>query len=309
MRVSRKLIIALVILAAVFAVLRLTSDTAQQPKPLFPDFRADRAARITIQGRERQTVLEKHEDVWLVTSEDSFPAEAGAAEAILEKIPEFSRKDMISSNPDKQALYQVDSTGTEVSIIDAAGDAVAAFVIGKVGPDYQSTYVRDEESNDVVLTPGYLPPVFERGSRTWQDLTVYSLRPEDIAEIRISRPGETVMLERDQTGQWYVSLPESTACDNGAVSRLVRTLSGLRADYVAGRFPVEGSGVDTPDSSVWFRTASAEEELVFGDRDDKNHTYFSRRGSNLVYLLGSHRVGLLVAGFDDLRLKEPEPEP
>lgn len=307
MKVSRKLVAALVILSAVFVVLRLTSDRGQKDDPLFPDFSAEAAARLTIQGRQAGTVLEKSNDVWIVTSEDSFPAEAGAVEKILEQIPGFSRKDRISSNPEKQALYQVDSAGVQVAVEDARGRSIAAFVVGKVGPDYQSTYVRDAESDDVVLVPSYLTPAFERGTRTWQDLTVYDLEPQEIAEIRLTRPGETVVLDRDQSGAWYISEPESAACDKGRVSRLVKSLAYLRADYIAGRAPVEGSGVDAPDSSLWFRTAGGvEDELLFGGRDENNRTYFRRKASDLVYILASHRIDSLLPGLRELRQQADE---
>jgi hypothetical protein len=306
-KVSKRLVAALVILAAVFVVLRLGSDRGPKDEPLFPEFRAELAAKITIHGREVNTVLERENDTWIVASEDSFPAEPGAVENMFEKILTFSHKDRISSNPEKQALYQVDSTGIEVSIEGAGGTAIASFVIGKVGPDYQSTYVKDGTSNNVILAPSYLPPVFERGTRTWQDLTLYKFEPQEIVEIRITRSGETVALERDQAAAWYISQPESAACDNNEVSRLVRLLSHLRADYVAGRAPVEDSGVDAPDSSLWFRTAGgAEEEVVFGNRDENKRTYLKLAASDLIYLMGTHRVASLVAGYARLREKETD---
>ena len=308
MKVSRKLVSVLIILVAVFVVLRLTSDRGQKDEPLFPDFRAEAAARLTIQGRQTGTVLEKSDDVWIVASEDSFPAEPGAVEKILEPIPGFSRKDRISSNPEKQALYQVDSAGVQVAVEDAGGRRIAAFVVGKVGPDYQSTYVRDADSDDVILAPGYLTPVFERGTRTWQDLTVYDLEPQEIVEVRLTTPGQIVGLERDESGAWYISQPESASCNKGRVSRLVKSLAYLRADYIAGRLPVEGSGVDVPDSSLWFRTADGvEDAILFGGRDENNRTYFRRKASDMVYILASPRVGSLLPRLHELRQQASEP--
>jgi hypothetical protein len=307
MKVSKRLVAALVILAAVFVILRLGSDRGTKDEPLFPQFRAELAAKITIHGREVNTVLERQDDKWIVASEDSFPAEPGAVGNIFEKILTFSHKDRISSNPEKQALYQVDSTGIEVNIEGTDGTSIASFVIGKVGPDYQSTYVKDGTSDNVILAPSYLPPVFERGTRTWQDLTLYRFEPQEIVEIRITRPGETVVLERDQAAAWYISEPESAACDKNEVSRLVRLLSYLRADYVAGRAPVEGSGVDAPDSSLWFRTTGGvEEEVVFGNRDENKRTYLKRGASDLIYLMATPRVGSLIAGYARLREKETD---
>jgi hypothetical protein len=116
-----------------------------------------------------------------------------------------------------------------------------------------------------------------------------------------------VVLDRDQSGAWYISEPESGACDDSRVSRLVKSLAYLRADYIAGRAPVEGSGVDAPDSSVWFRTAGGvEDELLFGGRDENNRIYFRRKASDLVYILTSNRVGSLLPGLRQLRRQAGE---
>ena len=64
-------------------------------------------------------------------------------------------KTLVSSNPAKQQMFQLDSTATLVRIY-VKGMEAAAFRIGKPGPSYTETYVRREGSNDVYLTDGML---------------------------------------------------------------------------------------------------------------------------------------------------------
>lgn len=305
MKVSSALVVVLAILIVVFLAIRFGGGIRDGEKPLYPDFEPAETARLVIEGGETTAVLAESDDVWFVTSEDSFPAEAGVVEDMLGRVTGFSRKDIISSNPEKQALYKVDSTGVFVSIMDARGDTLVRFVVGKPGPDYQSTYVRDVASGDVVLAPGYLRAVFDRGKRTWQDRTVFALEPDAIEEVKIDRSGEGLTLKRNAAGQWYMSEPESSACDQNRITRLVRTLAYLRCDELAGRMPSAASGLAEPDSAVGFRTTvGLREELLFGNRSDSQQTYAKRANSDIVYLLSSHKVDTLLPRPDELRAAE-----
>ena len=305
MKVSWALLVVLVALVVIFLAVRFGGGIRRGDRPLFPDFEPSEASKLLIEGEQTTAILTESDEVWFVASEDSLPAEAGVVEDMLARVTAFSRKDMISSNPEKQALYKVDSTGVSVSIMDARGDTLVGFVVGKPGPDYQSTYVRDTHTGDVVLAPGYLRAVFDRGARTWQDRTVFSLEPDAIDEVRIGRSGKSLTIRRDAGGEWYMSEPESSACDQARATRLVRTLAYLRSDELAGRMPSPASGLAEPDSAVGFRTAGGlREELVFGNRNESGQTYAKRTDSDVVYLLSSHRVDALLPRPDELRAEE-----
>jgi hypothetical protein len=307
LKTSTILVAVLAVLIVVFLALRFVGERRGREKPLYPDFDPEEAARVAIAGVEKTAVLAESEDVWNVLSEDSLPAEAGTVEDLLSRVTAFSRKDIISSNPEKRALYKVDSTGVFVSIMDAQGDTLVGFVVGKPGPDYQSTYIRDMGSGDVVLAPGYLRAVFDRGARTWQDRTVFALAPDTIEEVKIGRSGESFTLLRNAAGEWHISEPESSACDKSRVERLVRTLAYLRCDELAGRTLSPASGLAEADSAIGFRTgAGIREELLFGNRNDKGHTYAKRTDSDIVYLLAPHKVNALLPRPAELLVTETD---
>ncbi len=305
MRVSTVLVAVLAILIVVFLAVRFGGGRRGGEKPLFPDFEPAEAARLVIVGGENTAVLTESDGVWSVASEDSLPAEAGVVEDMLGRVAGFSRKDIISSNPEKQNLYQVDSAGVFVGILDARGDTLVRFVVGKPGPDYQSTYIRDAQSGDVVLAPGYLRAVFDRGKRTWQDRTIYALEPDTMEEIKIGRSGASLTLRRNPAGEWFISEPESSACNQDRVARLVRSLAYLRCDALAGRMPIPASGLAEADSAIGFRTAEGRrEELLFGNRNEERQTYAKRTNSDIVYLLATHKVDAILPRPADLRVDE-----
>jgi hypothetical protein len=307
LKVSTLLVVVLVVLAAVFLVIKFGTGRRGGEDPLFEGFAAGQAAGLSVATEAASAVLRKVNQVWFVTSEDSLPAEAGAVEKLLDDIAGFSRKDIISSKPDKYGLYQVDSAGVRVAVSDAMGDTLVRFVVGKPGPDFQSTYVRDVASGDVILAPGYLRSMFDRGKRSWQDRTIYAYKPDEVEEIEIRRPGETLTLRNQEGGEWFVNSPESAACDPDRVTRLIRTLANLKSDDFAGRMPVPASGLAESDSSVAFRVVGGiREELLFGNHGGDGRVFAKRADSDIVYLLSEYKVNAMLPRLAELRRAEGE---
>ena len=86
----------------------------------------------------------------------SYPTEKGTVEQLANLAHTMSVGEIISSNPDKQMLFQVDTiTGNHVTFY-RDGNELASIIVGKMGADYQSTYVRKPESNDVLFGQGQL---------------------------------------------------------------------------------------------------------------------------------------------------------
>jgi TolA-binding protein len=279
-------------------------DSTGQQEALFPDFKPGFASVITMDHRGRRTVIEKRNHTWIVASEEALPSDPDVIRTIFEQVRSFRRRDLASSNPSDHSVFQVDTMGTFVSIIDTRGDTMAHFVVGKIGPDYRNTYVRDVRSGDVILAQGHLRPLFDRGSRTWQDRQIYSLQPAEILEIGITRPDESVVLRRGRPGDWVIVQPERIACDQDRVADLVAAIGYLKCDDFAGRLPLPESGLDKPDSSLWFTTADgSKERLFFGNGGDAKKVYAKRKDSDVVYLISGRQVKRLLPAFAELREK------
>lgn len=305
MRGMKWLILALVVVGGLWGGLELRGRSKARPQPLYPDFKIEAAEKITIESPQGSAVLEKENGAWIAASEDSFPAEADAIRDMLVTIAAFSRKDRISSNPQKQALYQVDSSGASVTVQDGGGKTMASLVVGKTGADYQSTYVRESKSNDVIMAQGAFSHIFNRGKRSWQDKRIFNLQPDQVAEVGMTRAGETTVLKRGSDGAWYVSEPESAACDQGRVSGLVRTLATLRCEGFAGRTPLLEWGVASPDSSVYLKTTDGDQRtLLIGHTGEGDRFYAALAQGSIVYLLAPRSVKTLLPPPADLLPKE-----
>jgi len=304
----RILIPVLVVLAVLYLIVSLGERRGGGPDPLFPEFSGDAAAGIYMYVDGRTVALEKDSGVWIVPGEDSLAADPAGVAAILEKTASFSRADKVSSNPGKRSVFQVDSTGILVSIVDDRGDTTAAFVVGKVGPDYQSSYVRAAGSDDVILASGYLRSMFDRGERTWQDRLIFNFTPDDISRVDIRRGREEYTLSRTAGGEWMIAAPETMACRQNFATRLVRMLALLRCDGFAGRLPLPGANVAGSDTTLWFATSGGEEHrLFFGSENDAGEVSLAKDDSDVVYLLARVKVNQLTPSLSEMLPEEPAP--
>lgn len=67
---------------------------------------------------------------------------------------------LVSDNPEKQSLFQVDKTGLSVRAFAADGKPVFEVIIGKNGPDFASNYIRKTNENTVYLVHRPIVGVF-----------------------------------------------------------------------------------------------------------------------------------------------------
>ena len=122
----------LLILGGVFVVLILVvllfenpfgqseyKKKVQTAMPLFPNFDKAQVAKIEIIAGGETTTLAKQDGKWVVTSLDNYPADTEGVEELLTKVSEFKNTQRVSTNPDKQVEFEVESTtGVEAKLMD-----------------------------------------------------------------------------------------------------------------------------------------------------------------------------------------------
>jgi hypothetical protein len=113
---------------------------------------------------------------------------------------------------------------------------------------------------------------------------------------------------RQGLDSWQLTQPETLACDPGQAGRVARTLAYLRSEEFAGRSPVAGSGLDAPDSSVWFSTAGGDTGRLFvGAADSSGRMHVKKAASDVVYLISASRLKVVFPDLSQL-VKQEEQE-
>jgi Domain of unknown function (DUF4340) len=181
--------------------------------------------KIILLSPRSNVTFTKRGSEWYLSDPIDYRADQSSVTLLIHETKDLDSKEVVSSNPEKRSIFQVDSTGTAVKIFQN-GQEHAAFVVGKMGQSYAETYVRKENSNDVHVVKGALSMSFNKAVKDWRDKSVLVIPKETIRQISYQYPGETfsVMLK---DSVWMIGNDKAKAND---VASLIGALSNVQAD-------------------------------------------------------------------------------
>ncbi len=252
---------------------------------------------------------------------DDYPADSASIATVFEKLSIMSKDELISQNPEKQALFEVDSVkGTLVEVWDNQNKLLGSFRIGKNGPDWSSHFVRPTESDDVYSVAGSIKYSFFTEENRWRDKTVIkfdktlakkiSIAAKDTATAEVS----TVVLEKsfDSVGvaTWNIIEPEKHEADSASVDKIVNDLSKLTTSKWEEDYELSDSamGFDNPDLSVQVELENSDKKnLVVGKKkEDNNEKWVRTPGNKAVFIIYESKFNNMTKSLDELKKKEEE---
>jgi hypothetical protein len=224
------LIILFVILAAAAYFLVFTPgdkerETSYKSADLSLKIDSASVVKLTIQGASKFVTMENVSGRWMVTSPINAIADPSAVRQVLSGLMKFQVGSLVSSNPEKQNLFQVDSTGTKLTITERSGKAVS-IIAGKMGPTFSEIYFRLPESNDVYLGEGIESWSINKELKEWRDKTIIATSTDSIRTLTYLTDSKEYSFTRDSTN-WQSN---DKTVDASAVNQVITSLSTLRAE-------------------------------------------------------------------------------
>ncbi len=169
--------------------------------------------RIEIKTPSSVVVLEKQGADWMLREPLRYRADQTAVTSLIHDMMRVRSKAMVSNNPEKQPVFQVDSTGTVMKLFEK-GIEKTSMIVGKTGSSFSDVYLRVPPSNDVLLVDAPLSAITTRQVKDWRDRTIITLPKEGIKEVKF-RYGDTTfvltlkdsvwVIGKDQTQEWVVN--------------------------------------------------------------------------------------------------------
>ena len=311
----------LLILGGVFVVLALVvllfenpfgrseyEKKVQTAMPLFPHFDKEQVAKIEITTAAETTTLAKQDGEWVVTSLDNYPADAEGVEDLLTKVGEFKNTQRVSTNPDKQVEFEVESTtGVETKLMDANDTLLAHLFVGKTTPGFLSSYVRVADTNDVYVAQGYLKSVFDKGTRTWKDRTIFDFNQGIVTQVNITSPEETVELRLDAEGTWQMLQPEASAVKQNEVDSLLSAFSQLDTDDFTEPKELAEYELASPHSSISATLNDGTTATLRIGKEEDGKLYVKRDDKDTVFRLFKSNVERLIKKAETLKEEEAPP--
>jgi hypothetical protein len=310
------LIIILCILIGIAYLLNRPAIKTSEEIVLFPEFDTEKATTISVNGETNKLTLSKEEDQWIVIEEDNLPADKEQIKQALQTVSELKRDNIVSKNPSKQGIFQVDpNKGFDVEIKGEEDKTLAHFYIGKNGPDFMSTYFRKADSDEVILYKGFhLRSRFDKPADTWLDKFIIIVQEQDVDRLEFNRTDEPFSLLHDhEEEKWRLDSPEESDIKENIQKDITQTLFNLRATKVQ-RFKPEQTlaefGLDDPFLSINIIMADeTSKTLLIGEKDDKTDEYYAKLfDRDIIYSVGKFSIDKLNKPWQELKIEEPPPE-
>jgi hypothetical protein len=226
---STKVLIGLFIFLAVAAYFLLPSGKEREAsyKSAEISFAMDSASivKIEIERPGKSVMMENIGGKWRITSPVQYAANVSSITQLISSLRKLKASSLVSSNPEKQSLFQVDSTGSKVTLTDRQGKTTS-LIVGKMGPSYSDVYFRLPDSKDVYLGEGLNTWTVNQELKDWRDKTIFSASADSIKQLSLSYRGKTYDLRRDSTTWKY----RKDSIATNVMASMLNALSNLRAE-------------------------------------------------------------------------------
>ncbi len=281
---------------------------------VFPDFEPWKVNKIYVGSRN--LMFENREGNWLlITESGAYSADRNQIAALLQAIRELKRDNIASESRDKQSLFGLNATeGIEVIAYDLEGQKIADFWVGKKGPDGLSAYVKRADTDEIVLQPGNLRDHLDKPLKLWRDRKVFPVKADDVVEITLQVQEETVVLNRDTQGGWFLVKPMARKADGGRIEQMLTVLNELEAVDFADQLKPVDAGLTTPTLRLGVRLKDRSTKMLLVGQAANEWGYYAMTGegqSVIVLQNGVLRVLFpevkeLEASSVDVPVKEPK---
>ncbi|MFW0862109.1 MAG: DUF4340 domain-containing protein [Candidatus Komeilibacteria bacterium] len=235
---------------------------------------------IEITNSEETNILLLQSGQWVLGNYNNQPVKQENVIDIFSTLNTLEIGNIVSSNPDKQSVYQVDDSGIKV-VMKNGDKVVEEFVVGKNGPSWPSSYIRFSGNNDVYLVRQMLPQIF--GLKEWRELTIAQINSGLIKGLKWSNGLEVV---KEDTG-WKVVNPEEFVVDETKLKSVLDNLSNLEAIDIADIRAWDLNGQDA-DFILEVVTDGVNYKIAYyrHDREEGDYDYYTvKEGDDNVYVL------------------------
>lgn len=289
MKNKKEYLILAVLIASLTAYLVLrNSDHTLYQLPAMDAMQSGEITKIEIEKSDGSVILEKRDDLWVIGPED-YRADSKKIDTVLDTVAELTVTALVSESQ-SYSRYGLDPEN-KITIKAWAGETLARqFDIGKAASTFRHTHVKLTQDPNVYHARGNFRNSFDRTGDYYRDMTVLSVKHQDVQEIKIVKQNQTVLISRRQTPVTVNANPsaddserdssapqvvwqrdDGKGLDDASVDSLLSAISRLKCDdFIDGKTKADFS---QPYISVSLKGLETDTLSVFKKTDDQEKRY------------------------------------
>ena len=258
------------------------------------------------------TTIKKEGDTYKVTAPVAYPADSAAGKAAFEGLGKMDVSDLVTSQPDKQAEFEVDDKSGVHVVVKHDAKVLADFVVGKgVGA---GTMVRPAGSNDVWRASGITKFLFDKGPSDWRDKGITTFPAADAEKLDVAtKDGAKISLKKAGTKQgsedkWEVvsSTVKIDKLDNTVPNAMVQALGSWKTNDFADGTALPAAGLEPPALTVTVGLKGDKSVVALvGAKKGEDEVYVKKADAPQVFLVkkfGAEKVNKGPIEFRDKTL-------
>lgn len=251
---------------------------------------------------EGKVVLAKKDDEWTITEPKSdLPVVKSKLTSIASTLATWKSEDYADS---------VEGTGLEAPersvTLHTAGDESHTIQVGRQSAHFDGYYARlDDNPRILAMTKSNMERIFVERKDLFER-TLFDFTDDEIERIAITKDGETIQIDRTESGWKITAAQETFDADQNAVDDLAFALAGLQAeDLLFGAKRKQGGRLGALTLTL---KDGAKHELNVEVEQDGGHPA-TVPGKATTFILSKDDLEEIMPTLDSLRVPEPEPEP
>ncbi|MBN1308072.1 MAG: DUF4340 domain-containing protein [Chitinispirillaceae bacterium] len=342
---EKKIIYLLAILAVIVAVIVIGNQLgkktpSEKELTFFPGLTEQAVGSITIREGSNAIKVRRKGDVWVVSKPSAstdaktadaaasplvsdsvsidavegekkaaspeYPVDSASIASALEKITALKKDALISENPEKQDIFEVDSSkGLLVEMADNSGKPIGSVIIGKSGADWNSNYVRCKGSNSVYMASGGVRNSFFTDLNRWRNKSILKFDKATAKGLTLAKKdsGMITLAHADSGNPWQIIEPIDSPAKTEEVEGILDKLALLNAtDFQDEALPDTAMGFDKPELvvTVSFKNGSSR-NVIFGKKNSDNKYWVKTDGKDQIFLIADYTANQINKKLDDLK--------
>ncbi|RJO65662.1 MAG: DUF4340 domain-containing protein [Myxococcales bacterium] len=329
---KNKIVVALVVFVALLALaLLLRKDPYETPKeksalPVLPQLDAAKVDKVELVKKDETLVFEKKGDRWWITSPKAFQADKNFATLVVDKFVKVELSRLVSQKKENLKSFELDEEGVRVKFYQE-GKETLALVVGKNTQDFQGTFVRTLDSDDIYATGKVIAGALKRSLNDWRDKFIFGdIETTTVKTIAFAKGKSAYAFEQnvgtpaDQVKEgetptpagWRLVGDDKFYLDQQRLNSTLSTLLKLQWAEVEDE-PKEAAayGLDKPEAEIKFTQTNGEGKgLKVGPLDaEKKTAWVQVEGDPKVYQIRQYQYDRLVKDLEFYRGDNKEAPP
>jgi len=264
-------------------------------------------------GRTTATLYQVNNN-WYINEEGTYAAEKITLRTIWESLSKIKQGEVVSTNPQNYERFNLGKNATNVTFYDKGGKVADEIIIGKNGPDYQSSYIRRPNKDAVLKVPGMLTYIFSRGGpNAWREREMIKQDINNVTTLNITGPDTKTKIVKLADESWEVFEPKKISAMKEKIESAVRGFSNLRAvDFEdnLNKKPLSEFGLNPPvwTISTYLKDHSSTPTLFIGKSESQDRYYAKVKDKNQLFLINKFNFNQFCQKYD-YYLPTPTPLP